>query len=238
MVSAQPWSTGGPAFYLSALIENDVAMAAAFALSAWGFVRALRHERTYAAFALYCTIFGQLLLYSAIATKKPFYLLTAYPIAAIGAARVLAPIVERVAYRRMLAAAALAIVFLSRTMPLVMPDPKEEESAWLAPLATRMRALSRPGDTLHTLDVYLASPQFYSARSVVYAVSDPNVVELIGRIPYLRYGKKVVPYDDRLLRGGGWMIAAHENAEAVLARVPRTTVVAYNPYFVLLRGPE
>jgi hypothetical protein len=238
MMAAQPWSTGGPLFYVFSLAREDVVMATAFALTLVGGALSLRKERSYESLALFLAVIGQLALYSAIATKKPFYLLTAYPIAAIAAARLLAPVIARARYREMFAAFALSVVFVIEAGHLWLPDPALEESYWLAPLAERMRALSRPDERLQTLDIYFASPQFYAQRPGVYVVSDPAIVDLIGRIPYLRYGHKVVAYDDALLRKGGWMIASHTAGTQIVARLPGTTVIARNAFFVLLRGPS
>lgn len=235
MASAQPWSTGGPFFYVDVLLTQDTAMGLLLVIGLPLGVALWRRERDFALGALLLAVVLQLLCYSVIATKKPFYLLTAYPFIAVLGAWML----HRFRPHLVTAAAALCgALFLLQNTDQLLRNPVRAESTYLEPLARHMAAVSAPGDALVALDVYLAAPQYYAHRPTTYAVQDAAVVSMLARIPYLRYGQKVVLWDDARLAPGTWVIAPEEVAWAITRRVPSAQVVARNAAFWLLKGGQ
>ena len=238
IAAAQPWSTGGPLFYLSAIASHDsllgVMMVVGLLVAALGF----RGQRPLHLLVTAVAVVLQILLYSLSATKKPFYLLTAYPFAAILGAWALHRLLGTQPRRIALAFGLVAAAFVATCGPLLYPDVTERESTYLRPLAERAAALAPPGRALLALDVYLAAPQFYGKRPVVYAVRDERVQRMLSRIPYLRYARNVVTWQDGLLAGGNLAIAPVSLAQALVAQVPGAEVVARNEAFWLVRGPS
>jgi hypothetical protein len=180
----------------------------------------------------------QIVLYSLSATKKPFYVLTAYPFAAILGAWAVYRLIGTQPRRMALALGAVAVAFVAACGPLLYPDVDACESTYLRPLAERATALTPPGEVIFAFDVYLAAPQFYSKRNVIYAVHDERVQRMLSRIPYLRYAKNVVTWQDGLLAGGKLAIAPASLARALVARMPGVGVVASNEAFWLVKGPS
>ena len=233
IASAQPWSTGGPLFYVDVLLSQDTIMGLLLLVGLPLGVTVWRRERDFALGALLLAVAIQLVCYSAIATKKPFYIITAYPFIATLGAWMLCR------YRSQLVSVAAfvgGLLFLLQNTDQFLRDPARAESTYLAPLARRMAELSEPNASLTALDVYLAAPQYYAHRPTTYAVRDLEVVDLLARIPYLRYGQKVRLWDDGQLSHGAWVIAPQDLALALTQRVPSAQVVARNGAFWLLRG--
>ena len=238
IASAQPWSTGGPLFYPATMAANDTLLCLALLLALGAAAVTLRRERPLDLLAVVLAIVLQLALYTTSATKKPFYLLSMYPFAAVLGAWALHRLLRAHPRRQRLAVGLLAAAFAVTCGPLVKPDLAARESSYLRPLAERARELLPPDGQLYTLDVYLAAPQFYSRRRAVYAVRDARVQQMLARIPYLRYGKNVVTWRDNLLFGGALVLAPATQAEALLHRLPGAQVVARNEVCWLVRGPS
>jgi hypothetical protein len=180
----------------------------------------------------------QLLLYSLSATKKPFYVLSAYPFAAILGAWAVHRLFGSEPRRIKLAFGLVAAAFVATCGPLLYPDVDACESTYLRPLAEQAGMLTPPGRPVFGLDVFLAAPQFYSKRPVIYAVHDERVQRMLSRIPYLRYAKNVVTWRDGLLAGGNLAIASVPVARALVARIAGAEVVARNEAFWLVKGPS
>ena len=234
---AQPWSSGGPFFYFGVLFGQDLVMGLLLLAGVGLGVRSWLRTRDFTRGALLIAIALQLALYSLSATKKPFYILTLYPFIALLATLELSPWLAARRRAHWLAGAVLALLFALFSAPLIAPDLAQQESTYLEPLARKVDALAARDAQLYTLDLYLASPQFYARREAIYAVPDDATYQLLARIPYLRYGKKVVVWSDDLLRRGGWLIAPAPQAEAIARRVPGSVVVARNEAAWLLHGP-
>ena len=238
IATAQPWSTGGPLFYLFSMLENDPLLLAGLLAGLAAAVVRLRRERNFELLAVVLAVVVQLALYNLSATKKPFYLLTVYPLVAVLAARAVGPWLDGNRRRATLALCVVAASFVLLCGPLVRPDPSTRESTFLRPLAKVAATLTAPGEPIYALDTYLAAPQFYAHRPVRYAVRTPSVQAMLSRIPYLRYANNVVVWDDQLVRGGKLVIAEPTAASALLARMPGATVIARNEAFWLVRGPS
>jgi 4-amino-4-deoxy-L-arabinose transferase-like glycosyltransferase len=236
VMSAQPWSRGGPLFYPMTLLRHDpLILAACVATLAAGFARRKRDPEL-AAVAIAVAL--QVALYTAISTKKDLYFLTAYPVAAVGAGALLGPWASGRPPRVALLLTLGALQLLSIAGEHVYPDPRASASGWIEPLARRFAAAAPPGAVLTLRDTYFAAPQYYAGRPARYAVADPAAAALIRRIPYLRYGDLVRVWDDALLDHGGWAIVKADDGEALLARRPDVTVVARNLAYWLVRGPR
>lgn len=236
VMSAQPWSTGGPLFYPVALIRHDPLIAAACVATLAAGVAWRRKSPELASVAIALAL--QFALYTAISTKKDLYFLTAFPLAAIGAAVVIAPWLAGGRHRVALVVTLAALQLFSVAGEHVYPDARASASGWIEPLARRFATIAPRDAVLNVLDTYFASPQFYARRRARYAVSDPAVVTLINRIPYLRHGDLVRTWDDALLDHGGWAIVKARDGAALLQRRPDVTVVSRNLAYWLVRGPE
>ncbi len=236
IAEAQPWSRGGPLFYPTVLFTHDLVMGifllAGLALG----LRAWLQQRRFEIAALLLAIAIQLVLYTVSATKKPFYLLTAYPFIAVLGAWSMAPWLEREKRRVLLAGLLLGAIFVLCCGRFALPDPADEQGTYIAPLAARMGELSAPGEKLYTIDTYFSAAQFASHREAIFAVPYTGVRDMLMRIPYLRYGDKVVVWDPKLLRQGAWVLAPASVAVQLVTREPATRVVARNEGFWLLHG--
>ncbi|MGZ3406475.1 MAG: glycosyltransferase family 39 protein, partial [Polyangia bacterium] len=244
IAEAQPWSRGGPLFYLQVLAVQDTVIGLCLLAGVIVAARDFRRTRSFELGALLLAVALQLALYTVSATKKPFYILTMYPFAAVLGARALAPFldgkigVSMTATRsRALVFVALSLIFVSRNGALLYPSLDERETTYVAPLARRMDELAPPGTRLYSYEIYLAAPQFYSGRDTIYALGDAPTVAMLARIPYLRYAHDVVTWSDDLLRSGAWVLAPIDRAPGLIARAPGTQVVARNQGFALLKGP-
>ena len=244
IAEAQPWSRGGPLFYPEVLATTDTVIGLCLLGGVIVAARDFRRTRSFVLGSFLIAVVLQLALYTLSATKKPFYILTLYPFAAVLGARALAPFLDgkvgssmTAARSRALVAAALALIFIAKNGALFYPSLDEREATYIAPLARRMAALAPPGVPLYSYESYLAAPQFYSGRDVIYALGDAPTVQMLMRIPYLRYAHDVVTWSDDLLRRGAWVLSPIDRAGALVARVPGTRVVARNAAFVLLQGP-
>jgi 4-amino-4-deoxy-L-arabinose transferase-like glycosyltransferase len=235
---AQPWSTGGPLFYLSSIATHDLLLGLAMLVGLAVAARSLRHERPLPLLVMAVAVILQLVLYSLSATKKPFYLLTAYPFAAILGAWALHRLLGTVTRRIGLAIGLVAVVFVLTCGPLLYPDVAVCESTYLRPLATQAEALVPAGRPWFALDVYLAAPQFYSHRPVIYVVREQRVQQMLSRIPYLRYANNVVTWHHDLLAGGALAIVPAPLGRDLLAGVPGVEIVARNQGFWLVKGPS
>jgi hypothetical protein len=238
IANPQPWSTGGPLFYLSAIASNDPLLGVMMLVGLLLAARIFRDDRPLPLLVMAVAVVLQLLLYSLSATKKPFYVLTAYPFAAILGAWAVHRLFGSEPRRIKLAFGLLAAAFVATCGPLLHPDVDACESTYLRPLAEQAEMLTPPGRPVFGLDVFLAAPQFYSKRPVIYAVHDERVQRMLLRIPYLRYAKNVVTWRDGLLAGGNLAIASVPVARALVARVAGVEVIARNEAFWLVKGPS
>ena len=238
IANAQPWSTGGPLYYLSAIASHDTLLGAMMLMGIFVAAQSFRSERPLQLLVMVVAVILQILLYSLSATKKPFYVLSAYPFAAILAAWAVHRLLGSEPRRIKLALGLVAAAFVATCGPLLYPDVDACESTYLRPLAERAEMLTPPGRPIFGLDVYLAAPQFYSKRPVIYAVHDERVQRMLSRIPYLRYAKNVVTWRDELLAGGNLAIAPVSLARALVARVPGAEIIARNEGFWLVKGPS
>jgi hypothetical protein len=200
--------------------------------------QSFRSERPLQLLVMVVAVILQILLYSLSATKKPFYVLSAYPFAAILAAWAVHRLLGSEPRRIKLALGLVAAAFVATCGPLLYPDVDACESTYLRPLAEQAETLTPPGRPVFGIDVFLAAPQFYSKRPVIYAVHDERVQRMLSRIPYLRYAKNVVTWRDELLAGGNLAIAPVSLARPLVARIPGTQVVARNEGFWLVKGPS
>ncbi|MGZ3428971.1 MAG: glycosyltransferase family 39 protein, partial [Polyangia bacterium] len=231
IAEAQPWSRGGPLFYLQVLAVQDTVIGLCLLAGVIVAARDFRRTRSFELGALLLAVALQLALYTVSATKKPFYILTMYPFAAVLGARALAPFLDgkigvsmTAARSRALIFVALALIFVSRNGALLYPSLDERETTYVAPLARRMDELAPPGARLYSYEIYLAAPQFYSGRDTIYALGDAPTVAMLARIPYLRYAHDVVTWSDDLLRSGAWVLAPIDRAPGLIARAPGTQV--------------
>lgn len=236
VMSAQPWSTGGPLFYPRHLVTHDPLMGAAIVLTLFEGARRWRsNDKTLGAVSLALAL--QLVLYTVISTKKDLYLLTAFPLAAVGAGISLAPWLSLARARTVLIASLLSLQFLSLSLDDFYPDPTQHAEGWIAPLAQRFSVISSPTAVLHVKDTYFAQPQFYARRRADYSVSNPAIIDLVSRIPYIRHGHLVRLWSDSLLDHGGWALVRADDGAAILHRRPDVRVVGRNLAFWLVQGP-
>jgi hypothetical protein len=238
IVEAQPWSRGGPLFYLAVLFSRDLVMGLFLVVGLCLGIRACGKERRFEIAALLLAIALQLVLYTVSATKKPFYLLTAYPFVAVLGGWAIAPWLEQKKERILLVGGLVAALFVFGCGDLVLPEVDDDQGTYIAPLAARMGELSAPGETLYAIDTYFAAAQFASRREAVFAVPGPGVRDMLMRIPYLRYGNKVIVWDSKLLRQGAWVIAPAPTAARLVASEPGTQVIARNQALWLLHGGQ
>jgi len=238
IANAQPWSTGGPFYYLSAIASHDTLLGAMMLMGIFVAAQSFRSERPLQLLVMVVAVILQILLYSLSATKKPFYVLSAYPFAAILAAWAVHRVFGGQPRRMKLAFGLVAAAFVATCGPLLYPDVDACESTYLRPLAEQAEMLTPPGRPIFGVDVFLAAPQFYSKRPVIYAVHDERVQRMLLRIPYLRYAKNVVTWRDELLAGGNLAIAPVSLARPLVARIPGTQIVARNEGFWLVKGPS
>ena len=231
VLDAQPWSAGGPLFYAIELVRVDPTFAVlALAALAGAIVGPLRRDRT--ARALAVSVVLQILLYSAAATKKPFYLLTAYPPAAALLGMVAAPLLAR--------ARGLALLPLAM-LPLRLRAPPPDLAHFQRPLAEAFARLAPAGTPLHCVDTYFSVAQYYAGRRAACVIANESVARTLRRIPYLRYGDIVKAWPPAELRRrlrdeSFWALVPTTRAAALSGDGSDPIVVATNGVFSLLRG--
>ncbi len=236
VMSAQPWSTGGPLFYPVHLATHDPLMGLAMLAALVEGARRWRDgDRPLGTISIALAL--QLVLYTVISTKKDLYLLTAFPVAAVGASVALAPWLAAERARVVLVAALTSLQFTALGRDHFAPEPTQSAEGWIAPLARRFAEIAPPDAVLHVKDTYFAAPQFYARHRADYAVSNAAVIDLVWRIPYIRAGRLVRRWEDSLLDQGGWALVRSEDGGELLRRRPDVRVVGRNLAFWLVQGP-
>jgi 4-amino-4-deoxy-L-arabinose transferase-like glycosyltransferase/peptidoglycan/xylan/chitin deacetylase (PgdA/CDA1 family) len=251
LLEAQPWSTGGALFYVTALAKEELL----FALTSLaGVLVALRRarrkrDRHDGAMLLALAFLAILLLASLSATKKTYYVLPAYPLAAVvlglvlaGADRALSLSKHRVARPLRALPFAILAAILAHNHYAADEPAGARDAEMCRTLANAMRRDSQPGDVLRTLEVYQTSLQFYARRKTIELTSDRGHLRNLRRIPYIRdvgTAASTTPKDLRALlesRERVWLLGTPEGLLRFGKGLERLRWVAFSGRFALARN--
>ncbi len=210
IMNAQPWSTGGPMFYVLDLWATEKpllsCLAVALVVTLWRLAVMVRREgegeetlasSPVATAAIMALV--PLVVFSVSETKKDLYVVAFAPMLAVWSAVAATTLVTRLGSRARrttwfaaLALCALAFVWSgARTLDPFGPVLDGSPGQKAIGEALREDAFEQGDVDVHLIGIMPVAIQFYSGLPAVMWTDDESYLEQVSRIPYIRYAGNV-----------------------------------------------